>query len=330
VASKGFAVFAIRKVLGAIFTIFIIVCFNFVLFRMVPGDPVRLMFRDPRVSAQRIQEMYERFGLTGSTWDQFVAYLRQLFLYGDLGESFARRAPVFEVIGDRVPQTLMLVLTALVVATLLGTLLGAIAGWKTGTKFDSIIISLSLGLYSIPIFVMGLIILLIFSFYLGIFPLGGMATIGAGLTGWAYWKDVLWHMFLPVCSIVVWYIGEYIIVTRNSMQDVLDQDYILAARAKGIKEAAILRRHALRNAILPVVTITGVNIAFAVAGVIEAETVFGWPGIGRLVYSSVMARDYPVLQGLFLVFAVAVVMANLFVDLIYGNIDPRIKVGGGQ
>jgi peptide/nickel transport system permease protein len=157
-----------------------------------------------------------------------------------------------------------------------------------------------------------------------------MVTIGAGLTGWAYWKDVLWHMFLPCGAIVVWYIGEYVVVTRNAMQEVLDQDYIISARAKGIKESAVLRIHALRNAILPVVTITGVNVAFAVAGVIEAETVFNWPGVGRLVFSSVMSRDYPVLQGLFLLFAVAIVTANLLVDLIYGRIDPRIKVGGGQ
>jgi len=330
VALKGFAGFAVRKVSGALITIFVIICVNFVIFRMVPGDPVRLMFRDPRVSAQRIQEMYEKFGLTGSLWDQFVAYLRQLFLYGDLGFSFARRAPVFEVIFDRVPQTLMLIITALIIAVILGTILGAIAGWKTGTKFDSIIITLSLGMYSIPTFVMGLIILLIFAFHLGLFPLSGMETIGAGLTGWAYWRDVLWHMFLPTGAIVVWYVGEYVVVTRNSMQDVLDQDYILSARAKGIKESAILRRHALRNAILPVVTITGVNVAFAIAGVIEAETVFGWPGIGRLSYASVMSRDYPVLQGLFLIFAVSIVVANLVVDLIYGYIDPRIKVGGGQ
>ena len=329
-ALKGFAGFAIRKVSGAVLTIFIIICVNFVLFRMVPGDPVRLMFGDPRVSAQRILEMYERFGLTGTLWEQFVAYLRQLFLYGDLGQSFARGAPVLEVIADRIPQTVMLVVTALIIAVVVGTTLGAIAGWKTGTRVDSIIITLSLGMYSIPAFALGIIVLLIFAFYLGIFPLGGMETIQSGLTGWAYWKDVLWHMFLPIGALVVWYIGEYVIVTRHAMQDVLDQDYILSARAKGLKGSAILRRHALRNAILPVVTITGVNVAFAVAGVIQVETVFRWPGLGRLMYESVMRRDYPVLQGLFLLFGLAVVLANLTVDLIYGYIDPRIKVGGGQ
>jgi peptide/nickel transport system permease protein len=326
----GLARFAIRKVSAAVLTIFVIICVNFLIFRIVPGDPVRMMFRDPRVGIEKIREMYKLFGLGGSLWDQFVAYIQQLFLYGNMGQSFARRAPVLDVILERIPQTLLLILTALIIAVILGTMLGALTGWRTGTKFDSIVITISLAFYSIPTFIMGIIVLVIFGLFLGIFPLSGMETIGADLTGWAHVKDVLWHMFLPVGAIVVWYIGEYIIVTRNSMQDVLDQDYIISARAKGIKESAILLRHALRNAILPVVTITGVNVAFAVGGVIEAETVFNWPGVGRLLFDSVMGRDYPVLQGLFLIFAIALVLANLTVDLIYGYIDPRIKVGGGQ
>ena len=329
-ALKGFAGFAIRKVSGAVITIFIMICANFVLFRMVPGDPVRMLFKDPRVPAETILAMYEKFGLTGTLWEQFVAYLRQLFLYGDLGYSFARAVPVVELIAGRIPQTLLMVGTAILIAAVVGTILGAIAGWKTGTRFDSIIVSLSLGMYAVPTFVLGIILLLFFALYLGIFPLGGMTQIAAGLTGWAYWKDVLWHLVLPATSVLVWYVGAYVIVTRNSMQDVLDQDYIISARAKGVKESTILRRHALRNAILPVVTITGVHVAWAIAGVIQAETVFGWPGVGRLMYSSVMSRDYPVLQGLFLLFGVVLVLANLVVDLIYGYIDPRIKVGGGQ
>jgi len=235
-----------------------------------------------------------------------------------------------ELIAGKIPQTLLMVGTAILIAAVVGTILGAIAGWKTGTRFDSIIVSLSLGMYAVPTFVLGIILLLFFALYLGIFPLGGMTQIAAGLTGWAYVKDVLWHLVLPATSVLVWYVGAYVIITRNSMQDVMDQDYITSARAKGVKESAILRRHALRNAMLPVVTITGVHVAWAIAGVIQAETVFGWPGVGRLMYSSVMSRDYPVLQGLFLLFGVVLVLANLVVDLIYGYIDPRIKVGGGQ
>jgi peptide/nickel transport system permease protein len=327
---KGFAGFAIRKISGAVITIFIIICFNFVLFRLVPGDPVRMLFKDPRVPPEIILAMYERFGLIGSLWEQFVAYLRELFVHGDLGYSFARAVPVVELIAGRIPQTLLMVGTAILIAAVVGTILGAIAGWKTGTRFDSIIVSLSLGMYAVPTFVLAIVLMLFFALYLGIFPLGGMTEIASGLTGWAHWKDVLWHLVLPATSVLVWYVGAYVIVTRNAMQDVMDQDYITSARAKGIKGSVILRRHALRNAILPVVTITGVHVAWAVAGVIQAETVFGWPGVGRLMYSSVMSRDYPVLQGLFLLFAVVLVLANLVVDLTYGYIDPRIKVGGGQ
>jgi len=327
---KGFAGFVIGKISSAVLTIFVIICANFFIFRVVPGDPVRLLFGDPRAGPQRIAEMREKFGLTGSLWDQFVAYLGQLFLHGDLGFSFVHRVPVMEVILDKVPQTLLLIVTALIIAVVLGTILGAIAGWKTGTKFDSIIVTVSLAFYSIPTFILGIILMMIFAFALGLFPIGGMVTMGAGYTGWAYVGDVAWHMFLPCGAIVIWYIGEYVILTRSAMQDVLDQDFITLARAKGIKESTVLRRHALRNAILPVVTITGINLAFAVAGVIEAETVFRWPGMGRMLYESVMSRDYPVLQGLFLIFAVVIVLANLAVDLIYGYIDPRIKVGGGQ
>ena len=322
---KGFVV---RKVSAAVLTIYIIVCFNFVLFRMVPGDPVRLMFHDPRIPSASLEHLYERFGLTGSLWDQFVAYQRQLFIYGDLGLSFARKLPVSEVIAGKIPKTLLMVVTALIIASVVGTALGAIAGWKTGTKFDTVIVSFSLTTYAIPTFAMGILLMMIFALHLGILPLRGMETIESGLTGWAYFKDVVSHMVLPVTSISVWYIGGYVIITRNSMQDVLDQDYITLARAKGIKESAVLRRHALRNAILPVVTMLGVHVGWAVAGVIQAETVFGWPGVGRLMYTSVMARDYPVLQGLFLLFSVILVLANLVVDLIYGYIDPRIKVGG--
>jgi len=325
---KGYLGFAIRKISAAAITIFAVICVNFVIFRLVPGDPVRLLFSDPRASAAQIREMRERFGLDRPLFEQFLAYLRQLFLHGDMGMSFVHRRPVMEVIMGRVPQTLLLVLTALFIAVIVGTLLGALAGWRTGTRFDATVVSFSLAMYSIPTFALGIILLLVFALILGWFPLGGMYSVELSLTGWAHLRDVAWHLVLPAGSVVLWYIGEYVILTRSAMQDVLDQDYITAARAKGLKESVVLGRHALRNAILPVVTVTGMNIAFAVAGIIQAETVFRWPGIGRLMYESVVRRDYPVLQGLFVIFAVAVVLANLIVDLIYGYIDPRIKVGG--
>lgn len=326
---KGFAGFAIQKVGAACITVFAIICANFVIFRLVPGDPLRMMFRDPRVSAEQMQLVRERFGLDKPMGEQFLYYMREL-AHGNLGISFWQKRPCLDVIADRIPQTLLLIVTALCIAVVIGTILGAIAGWKMGTKVDSGILTVALSLYSIPAFCMGIILMLVFAFTLSIFPLGGISTAASGLTGFAHVKDVLWHMCLPALSVVFWYGGEYVLLTRSSMVDALSQDYIVTARAKGLKESSILKNHALRNALLPVVTITGVNLAFAVAGIIEVETVFSWPGIGRLVYDAVLKRDYPILQATFIVFAVSIVMANLVVDLIYGYIDPRIKVGKSE
>jgi peptide/nickel transport system permease protein len=317
--------FALQKAVAALLTIIAIVCVNFVIFRIAPGDPIRMMFRDPRVSAEQLQAMKEKFGLDKSMGGQFIAYARGV-ARGDLGLSFSHRRPVIEVLAERIPQTLLLVITALVIAVIVGVGLGALAGWRSGTRLDTFIMTLSLTMYSIPTFALGIILLLVFAYHLAVFPLGGIVTAASGYTGAAYVKDVLWHMSLPVIAIVIWYIGEYVLLTRSSMIDVLGQDYIVTARAKGVRERTILKDHALRNALLPVVTITGVNLGFAVAGIIEAETVFSWPGVGRLVYDAVQKRDYPLLQGVFLLFAVSVVLANLVIDLIYGYIDPRIRV----
>ena len=318
--------FAFRKGIAAIITIFAILCVNFLIFRIAPGDPVRMMFKDPRVSAKNLELQRQKFGLDKPLSGQFIAYLKQLSR-GDLGISFWQKRPVTAVIAERIPNTLALVLTALTIAILAGVALGALAGWRSGTKLDTFILSASLTLYSIPTFALGIVLLLVFAYTLSIFPLGGIVTPASGYEGLEYIKDIGWHMFLPCFSIILWYVGEYVLLTRSSMMDVLGQDYIATARAKGIKESRVLKNHALRNALLPVVTLTGINIGFAVAGVIEAETVFSWPGAGRLVYDAVLKRDYPLLQGVFLLFAVSVVLANLVIDLIYGFIDPRIKVG---
>ncbi len=322
---KGFGRYIAQKIFASVITIFAIMCVNFVIFRIAPGDPIRMMFRDPRVSGEQMQLMRVKFGLDKPLGGQFLAYLKQLSR-GDLGISFWQKRPVMEVIASRIPQTLLLVLTALTIAVILGTSFGAIAGWRSGTKLDTVILTISLAMYSIPTFASGIVFLLVFAFLLSVVPLGGMTTPATGFTGLREMLDVLWHMILPATSIVIWYIGEYVLLTRSSMVEVLGQDYITTARAKGLKESAILKNHALRNALLPVVTMTGMNLAFAVGGVIEAETVFSWPGVGRLLYDAVMKRDYPLLQGIFFIFAVAIVLANFIIDMIYGFIDPRIKI----
>ena len=323
----SFKRFILRKVVAAIVTIAVIVCANFFIFRITPGDPVRMMFRDPRVSADSLALMTQKFGLDKPLSSQFVAYVKNL-AKGDMGLSFSQQKPVLEVLAERIPNTLLLVVTALMIAIFLGVVLGAIAGWVSGTRFDTFILTASVTMYSIPTFALGIVLLMVFAYLIPIFPLGGITTPASGYEGFELIRDVGWHMFLPAFSIVIWYIGEYVILTRSSMIEVMGQEYITTAQAKGLRKSKILKNHALRNAMLPVVTITGVNLAFAAAGVIEAETVFAWPGVGRLAYDAVSQRDYPLLQGVFMLFAFAIVLANLAIDLIYGFIDPRIKVGG--
>jgi len=323
----GLKGFFLRKVTAAALTIAVIICANFFIFRMAPGDPVRMMFKDPRVSAENRELMRQKFGLDKPLSGQFVAYVKNL-AHGDLGMSFSQRKPVREVLASRLPNTLLLVVTALTIAIVLGTILGAIAGWLNGTRLDTFILTASVTMYSIPTFALGLILLMIFAYAIAIFPLGGISTPASGYEGLELVRDIGWHMVLPALSIVIWYVGEYVLLTRSSMIEVMGQEYITTARAKGLRKFRILKDHALRNALLPVITITGVNLAFAAAGVIEAETVFAWPGVGRLAYDAVSQRDYPLLQGVFLLFAFAIVLANLAIDLIYGYIDPRIKVGG--
>jgi peptide/nickel transport system permease protein len=323
----GLKRFILRKVVAAALTIAVIICANFFIFRMAPGDPVRMMFRDPRVSAESLELMKQKFGLDKPLSGQFVAYVKNLG-QGDLGLSFSQRKPVLEVLASRIPNTLLLVVTALTIAIVLGVILGAVAGWLSGTKLDTFILTASVTMYSIPTFALGIILLLIFAYLIPIFPLGGISTPASGYEGLELVTDIGWHMFLPAFSIVIWYVGEYVILTRSSMIDAMGQEYITTAWAKGLKKYKILKNHALRNALLPVITISGVNLAFAAAGVIEAETVFAWPGVGRLTYDAVSQRDYPLLQGVFMLFAFAIVLANLAIDLIYGYIDPRIKVRG--
>ena len=322
----GLKEFAVKRLVMSLITVFAIISVNFVIFRIAPGDPVRLLFHRPGADPERMMKVREEFGLDKPLWMQYIIYLQQLFR-GNLGYSFAQRAPVLDIIVSRIPATLLLVGTAAVLATVLGTALGALAGWKHETRVDLSILMFSLVTYATPTFCMGLILLIFFAFKFRIFPLGGISTPASGLTGFALWMDILWHMFLPLVSMIFWYLGEYVLITRSSMLDVLSQDYITTARAKGLREFAILKNHALRNALLPVLTVTGINLGFVVAGAIEVETVFSWRGVGKLVYDSVMNLDYPVLQGAFLILTISVVLANLAVDLIYAFVDPRVKVG---
>jgi peptide/nickel transport system permease protein len=317
--------YLLKKFVQALITVFIVIIMNFFLFRIMPGDPIRVLIRNPRISSEALERVREQFGLNESRLVQFWIYLRDLFS-GDLGVSFNYRQPVLDVIMERVPATLLLIGTATVLSIIIGVILGVILAWKRGTRLDITGLSISLILYSMPTFWVAIIMVMIFAVYWQIFPLGGMGMPGVfHTTLWSELLSRLRYLFLPTVTFALILIGEYVLIMRSSLLEVMREDYMLTARAKGVSNRNLLRKHALPNAMLPVVTLIAINLGFIVGGAIQIETVFSWPGLGRLMYSALTNRDYPVLQGLFLFVTVAVVGANFCADILYRYLDPRVK-----
>ena len=317
--------FLIKKALITILTIFATLTANFFIFRIMPGDPAKLLLNDPRLKKENIELVKKQLGLDKPLWQQYLIYLKESFK-GNFGISFVHNIPVSQIIAQRLPQTLLLLSVAIAISTVVGIAVGAICGWKRGSKLDATLLTASLISYMVPTFWIGMVLLMVFSLWLGWFPVGGITTIGGG-AGIPKWLDILRHMFLPTVALVLWYAGEYVILMRGSMLDVMKEDYILTAKAKGLRSLRILKDHAVRNALLPVVTLIALNIGWMVGGAIEVEVVFSWPGMGKLIYDAVLKRDYPVLQGCFVIITITVILANLIADLIYGYIDPRIRRG---
>lgn len=317
--------YLLRKTVQAFITIFIVLLMNFFLFRIMPGDPIRVLIRNPRISAEALSRVREQFGLNESRLVQFWIYLRDLFS-GDLGTSFNYRQPVLDVIMERVPATVVLIGTATVLSIIIGVILGVILAWKRGTRLDVAGLSISLFLYSMPTFWVAIIMVMIFAVYWQIFPLGGMGMPGVSyISAWGEFVSRLHYLFLPTVTFALILIGEYVLIMRSSLLEVMREDYMLTARAKGVTNSNLLRKHALPNAMLPMVTLIAINLGFIVGGAIQIETVFSWPGLGRLMYSALTNRDYPVLQGLFLFVTIAVVGANYCADILYRYLDPRVK-----
>ncbi len=330
--------YILRKVVFAIGTLAAVVVFNFFLFRILPGDPVKLIIHSPRMTREAQERIRANFGLDKPVWfdgerlregdvlgafdSQFTAYLRNL-LRGDFGVSFASRRDVSEMLSERIWRTVVLVLGGNVIAIVLGMALGLIAAWRRGTRLDAGILLWALFSWALPTFFLGIILLILARGHL---PVGGMATPGLkpedGLT---YWLDVGKHLILPTITMAIVYTGEYILIMRSGVMEVLAEDYILTAKAKGLSTFRTLRDHALKNAMLPMVTMIALTFGYTVGGAIQVETVFSWPGIGRLMYEAVQKRDYPVLQGSFLLLAVSVIVANLLAEILYSVLDPRVK-----
>ena len=319
--------FLARRVAQALLTIGFIVIVNFVLFRAMPGSPERILARNPNVSPAAIQQTRERWGIDKPLIpEQLVAYLVAT-AQGDLGFSFSSRGrPVTEVIAGRLGPTLLLFGLGEVIAIVVGLGLGAYTGWRRGGPVDLVGNGVSLVLYSMPYFLLGMILLLVFASTLHWLPTFGMTTLGRTYdSALAYLGDLAAHLVLPVATVALGLIGQYSILMRSSIIETLNDEYITTARAKGIPSGRILRAHALPNALLPAVSLIAINLGYVVAGAITVEVVFNWPGLGTLTIEALSARDYPVLQGVFLALSISVVLANLFADLIYGRLDPRVR-----
>jgi peptide/nickel transport system permease protein len=317
----------VRKLAGAMITIFAIVILNFLLFRMMPGSPERVLLRNPNLSPTVVAETRARWGLDKPLIpDQLVAYVSSTF-QGDLGYSLKFRGkPVTEVIGGRFWPTVILIGLAELIAIVVGLLLGARAGWKRGSTFDRTGNGIGLILYSMPYFVIGMPLIIIFAAGLNWFPTSGMQTTGGTFeSGLAQVTDFGRHLVLPVLTVALGLIGGYSILMRSSIIETRAEDYVTTARAKGLSDSRIMRHHAFPNALLPMVTIIAINLGYVVGGAITAEVVFNWPGIGTLTVDALSARDYPVLQGIFLLLSVCVVLANFAADLVYGFLDPRVR-----
>ena len=319
------------KVLQALLTLGFVLVFNFFLFRVMPGDPAALLLRGTgALSRATIEQLNEDLGLAQPLPQQFVTYVGDT-LRGNFGRSLASGDEVSDVVGERIWPTVLLVGTSTIASAVIGLLIGIYGGWRRGRAFDLGSMGFSLVAYAMPEFWFGIMVLLAFAggvgFFPAIFPTGGYETAGADLTGFAHIVDVLNHLALPWITLTVAYLGEYALIMRSSILDVRGEDYVLAARAKGLRDRQVLWRHAVPNALLPTFTLTFLSLGFVFAGAITIEYVFSWPGLGQLTVTAIDDKDFPLLQALFLLFSGAVIVFNLIADLLYAYLDPRVRAG---
>jgi peptide/nickel transport system permease protein len=314
-----------RQLLTIIPTVLLSIVINFALLHAAPGDPARIYAGMDTATEPQIAAMRHELGLDRPLPVQFFTYVKEI-ARGNLGNSLAFRQPVLGLIMDRLPATLLLTLTSAVIAFVGGTLLGALAARKPDSAIDLVLSFLSYTFFSIPAFWLGLILILVFASKLGWFPTSGMRNVRADYTGWRDWLDVAHHMVLPAATLILVQLPIFYRITRSSVAQQQREDYVTTFRATGLPEGRIFRRYALRNAILPTVTVFGLNLGYVVTGAALVEIIFAWPGIGRLALDAVYRRDYPLLLGIYLMLAVAVSLAILITDVVYAILDPRIRL----
>ncbi|HUF58357.1 MAG TPA: ABC transporter permease [Actinomycetota bacterium] len=315
--------YLLRKVLQAAATLAFVLAFNFVLFRAV-GDPVKLLIRSSlRLDPQEQALLREEFGIDDPLPQQFVNYLGDS-LRGEFGYSFISGRPVIESITEKVWPTILLVGTATILSTLFGIMIGIKGAWSRGSAFDTTSLLGSLTLYSMPEGWLGMILLITFAGTLGWLPAGGIESSDR-LSGFAHILDLAKHLVLPCLTLTLGYIGEFAIIMRSSLLEVMGEDFVQTARAKGVRDKDIRRKHAVPNALLPTFTLAFYSVGFILGGAVLIEQVFSYPGLGQLTYQAIDRNDYPVIQAVFLLSSATVILFNLLADILYGYLDPRVK-----
>ncbi|HYI20124.1 MAG TPA: ABC transporter permease [Solirubrobacteraceae bacterium] len=316
--------FLIRRGLGSLATLAFVVVFNFFLFRVISSDPVGALFRGRNLSDSQRDDLRREFGLDGSTLEQFWAYLKQTATL-NFGRSYATNAPVLDEIWAKAGATVALVGVAAVLSAVFGILIGIVAAWRRRTAADYTATTFTMATYSMPDFWAGMLLLSLFGVTLGWFPTGGLQDATSDATGLALLADQARHMFLPALTLTIAYLGEYALVMRASLLDTMREDYLTLARAKGLRDIQVRNRHAVPNALLPVVTLAAINFGFILSGAIAVETIFSWPGLGLASYEAIHGPDLPMLQGLFLFFSASVIVFNFLADVLYAFLDPRVR-----
>ena len=319
--------FIFRRLIEIAVIFFLIMTVLFVLFRLAPGDPVARMV-DPSMTPEDARQLTASLGLDQPLGTQYLIYLKNV-VTGNLGVSFHYGVPVSTILADRLPNTILLFTTAILLSAALGVFLGKIAAWRRGRRSDTLMTIGALFCHTLFLPWLALIFIWFLAYRLGWFPITGMVSpriwIDPQSGWWLRMLDVLYHMALPLFTLILIHTGSYLLVMRSSMLDTLKEDYILTARAKGLTEKAVRDHHAAPNAALPVVTSIGLSLAFSINGGALTETVFTWPGIGRELVFSISQSDYPLAQAAFLMIALVVLVSNLLVDLVYAYLDPRIR-----
>lgn len=322
--------FITGKLLQYFIVIFLMLTLNFLLPRLMPGNPLVFLAGEDVgfMSSAEKDAILDKYGLNDSILEQYGTYIKNIFT-GDFGYSYQQKRPISELLMERLPWTMLLTGLGLVLSTVIGVMFGAISAWRRGTNTDANLLTVFMFLSAMPSFWVGMILVSIFSAQLGWLPVFGAESAWSNYTGMDRFFDIGKHLILPLATLILISVTSTFMIMRYSMLNVLGEDYIMMAKAKGVKEKVIKYKHAMRNALLPVATVFMLSLGFILGGATVIETVFAYPGVGRLMFESVLSRDYPLIQATFLIITFSVVIANFLADLIYPLLDPKVGSRNG-